>query len=108
MEIPRQYYTEEFKQEAVKLVRESGLSIAEAGRQLSIPAMTLKNWLYRDKNPKVGNSTFRPVTELEAERYVQLTETANDLKQARLYANKIVTQSLRMESLVDDLLSIVS
>ena len=35
MEIPRQYYTEEFKQEAVKLVKESGLSIAEAGRRLS-------------------------------------------------------------------------
>ena len=31
MEIQRQYYTEEFKQEAVKLVKESGLSIAEAG-----------------------------------------------------------------------------
>ena len=67
MEIPRQYYTEEFKQEAVKLVRESRLSIAEAGRRLSIPAMTLKNWLYRDKNPKVGSSSSRPVTELEAE-----------------------------------------
>ena len=37
--------------------------------------------------------------------YAQLTETADDLEQARLYADKIVTQSIRMESLVDDLLS---
>lgn len=37
--------------------------------------------------------------------YAQLTETAVDLGQAHSYAGKIVTQSLRMESLVDDLLS---
>lgn len=67
MEIPRAHYTEEFKQEAVKLVRDSGLSIAEAGRRLNIPAMTLKNWLYRDKIPKSGVSSVRPVSDLEAE-----------------------------------------
>ena len=68
MEIPRQHYTEEFKQEAVKLVRESGLSIAEAGRRLNIPAMTLKNWIYRSKNSKGGVvSSGRPVSDLEAE-----------------------------------------
>ncbi len=37
--------------------------------------------------------------------YAQLIESANNLEQARLYADKVVTQSLRMESLVDDLLS---
>lgn len=68
MEIPRQQYTEEFKQEAVKLVRESGLSITEVGRRLSIPPMTLKNWVYRNQNPKTSvGSSLRPVTELEAE-----------------------------------------
>lgn len=36
--IPRQYYPEEFKAEAVKLVKESGLTIPEAGRRLSVPA----------------------------------------------------------------------
>ena len=67
MEIPRQHYTEEFKQEAVKLVSESGLSIAEAGRRLNIPAMTLKNWIYRRKSSKSGVSSGRPVSDLEAE-----------------------------------------
>lgn len=67
MDIPRQHYTEEFKQEAVKLVRESGLSIAEAGRRLGIPAMTLKNWVYRNKSSKPGQSSCRPVSDLEAE-----------------------------------------
>ena len=67
MEIPRQHYTEEFKQEAVKSVRESGLSIAEAGRRLNIPAMTLKNWIYRVKSSKSGVSSGRPVSDIEAE-----------------------------------------
>lgn len=67
MEIPRQHYTEEFKQEAVKLVRESGLSIAEAGRRLNIPAMTLKNWIYRVKSSKSGVSSIHPVSDVEAE-----------------------------------------
>ncbi|MDX9762332.1 MAG: transposase, partial [Desulfomonilia bacterium] len=33
--LPRQNYTKEFKEEAVKLVTEQGLSIAEAARRLS-------------------------------------------------------------------------
>lgn len=37
--------------------------------------------------------------------FAQLIETAETTDQARLYADRIVTQSLRMESLVNDLLS---
>ncbi len=81
MEIPRQHYTEEFKQEAVKLVRESGLSIAEAGRRLSVPPMTLKNWVYRSKNPQSGSlSSGRPVSELEAEN----SRLCKELAESRL------------------------
>ena len=37
--------------------------------------------------------------------FAQLMETAETLDQARHYADRIVTQSIRMEALVDDLLS---
>lgn len=37
--------------------------------------------------------------------FSQLMETASDLDQVRVYADKIVTQSLRMEALVNDLLT---
>lgn len=37
--------------------------------------------------------------------FAQLVETASDLDQARRHADKIVTQSLRMEALVNDLLA---
>lgn len=39
--------------------------------------------------------------------FAQLMETAETVDAARLYANRIVTQSIRMESLVNDLLSFV-
>ena len=38
---PRGVFTKEFKEEAVKLVINGGLSIPEAGRRLSIPKSTL-------------------------------------------------------------------
>ena len=37
--------------------------------------------------------------------FVQLIEMAGDMDEARLYAKKVVNQSLRMEALVDDLLA---
>jgi two-component system sensor histidine kinase HydH len=37
--------------------------------------------------------------------FAQLVETASGIKQARYYADKIVSQSLRMEALVNDLLA---
>ena len=38
-------YSEEFKQEAVKLVREQGLRPAQAARDLGVGADTLRRWI---------------------------------------------------------------
>ena len=43
--IPQGRYTKEFRQEAVKLVTEEGLSWGEAAPQLSLPTSTLSNWV---------------------------------------------------------------
>jgi transposase len=42
--ILRQFYTLEFKEEAVSLVIDGGLSVAEVGWRLSISQQTLCNW----------------------------------------------------------------
>ena len=39
--IPRGVFTEEFKEEAVKMVIDAGLSIPEVSRRLSLPKSTL-------------------------------------------------------------------
>lgn len=82
MEIPRQYYTEEFKQEAVKLIRESGLKLSEAAKRLNIPSQTLKNWLYRDKLPVSTVTPRKPLTDLEAE----VSRLRKELAESRLEA----------------------
>jgi transposase len=42
-------FNNEFKGEAVKLVREQGMKVAVAARDLGISATTLHNWLRRDR-----------------------------------------------------------
>ena len=43
----RRKFTKEFKEEAVKLVRQQGLKVAAAARDLRISETTLHNWLRR-------------------------------------------------------------
>jgi len=67
--LPQGRYTKEFREEAVKLVREEKLSLPEAGRRLSLPPSTLGNWVKADKAGRLGDvgKTYRPLTELEME-----------------------------------------
>jgi transposase len=66
---PQGRYTREFRQEAVKLVMEQGLSWAEAAGRLSLPTSTLANWVKAAKAGKLGDvgKNYRPLTEVEAE-----------------------------------------
>ena len=50
----RRQYEQEFKEGAVRIVRESGKSIAEIARDLDINAGTLGNWVARDRGEHEG------------------------------------------------------
>ena len=67
--IPKGKYTKEFREEAVKLVTEEGLSLPEAGRRLSLPTSTIRNWVEAFKAGKLGalGKYQRPLTEIEME-----------------------------------------
>ena len=67
--IPQGRYTREFRQEAVKLVMEEGLSWGEAARRVSLPTSTLANWVRAAKAGKLGDvgKNFRSLTEVEME-----------------------------------------
>ena len=67
--VPKGRYTKEFREEAVKLVKEEGLSLPEAGLRLSLPVSTLRNWVLASKAGKLGNlgKYQRPITEIEME-----------------------------------------
>jgi transposase len=65
--IPRQFYTQEFKEESVNLVVDGGLTVAEVGRRLSISPQTLRNWINKYRQEGKVSSGGRSVTDLEAE-----------------------------------------
>jgi transposase-like protein len=50
----RRQYEPEFKEGAVRIVRESGKSIAEIARDLDINAGTLGNWVAGDRGEREG------------------------------------------------------
>lgn len=91
--IPRGRYTKEFREEAVKLVTEEGLSLPEAGRRLNLAPTTIGNWIKASKAGRLGEigKTYRPLTEIEMElarTKKQLAETKMEceiLKKAAAY-----------------------
>jgi transposase len=52
--IPKGIYTPEFRAEAVKLVETTGLSVARAAKQLSMPKSSLDNWVRASREGKLA------------------------------------------------------
>jgi transposase len=80
--IPKGLYTPEFRAEAVKLVETSGISVARAAKQLSIPKSSLDNWVRAARGGKladVGKGRRAP-SELELE----LARTRKELAEVKM------------------------
>lgn len=67
--LPRGVYTQEFREQAVKLAHTEGLSMREAARRLSIPVGSLKNWVNAARAGKLNEvgQAQKPLTDLEME-----------------------------------------
>jgi transposase-like protein len=65
--LPRQEYTVEFKENAVKLVLEQSMSTGMAAKRLAIPSQTLDNWIRKVKAGKSFKSGSHTVTDTQAE-----------------------------------------
>jgi transposase len=97
--VPRVVYTKEFKEEAVKMVTEAGLSISEVGRRVSVGKSTIKYWVKLAKEGRLSNGgKQRPVTgeQMEVARLrrevAELRMERDILKKAAAYFAK---ESLR-------------
>jgi len=94
--IPYGKYTAEFREEAVKLVTEGGITASEAARRLSLPKSTMEKWVKISKEGKLGEvgKNRRPLTEIELElakvkRELAITRMERDLlKKAAAYFAK--------------------
>jgi len=67
--IPHGRYAREFRQEAVRLLTEERLPLAEAALRLSLAPSTLAHWAKTTKAGKLGKigNTRKPSTEVEME-----------------------------------------
>ena len=59
--IPKVKYAKEFREEAVKLVTEGGMSLPEADRRFSLPPSTTGNWIRAYKAGKLGDAGKLPI-----------------------------------------------
>jgi len=80
--IPNAVYTKEFREEAVKLVTEQGLTIPDVGRRLSIPKSTISYWVKEERKGKLSSlgSSRKTLTEQERE----LTQVKRELAQVKM------------------------
>jgi transposase len=78
----RREYTEQFKTEAVRLVREAGKPIAQIARELGISVNLLYRW--RGEEHKVRSlGTTRTAFKADAEELVRLRREVDTLKKER-------------------------
>ena len=92
--VPKGVYTTEFKEEAVKLVTEAGLSIPEAARRLSVGKSTIEYWVRKARKSGLSDNGRRGVTaeEMEVNRLrrevAELKMERDILKKAAAYFAK--------------------
>ena len=83
--IPRRIFQEEFKREAIKLVNEQGLTIAEASRKLDIATKSLRTWMKQEQSGELKASlganklTADQLRIRELERELSIAKTERDI-----------------------------
>jgi transposase len=75
---PRRRFSPEFKDEAIRMVLEGGVSVAEAARQLNLVEQTLRNWVERHRKAHPG-----PVDSLTAGERARLNELEREVQELR-------------------------
>jgi len=80
--VPNGRYTREFREEAVKMVTDGGLSVLEASKRLSLPKSTLERWRRVSKRGNLGEigKGQRPLTEVE----IELAKVKRELALAKM------------------------
>lgn len=82
----RKAYTPEYKDEAVKLVVNTGRPVATVARELGIVEQTLSNWVraYRDRT-EAGDGAL---SETERAELLRLRKEVSELKMDRAFLKK--------------------
>ena len=89
--IPNGRYTQEFREEAVKMATDGGLSVLEISKRLSLPKSTLEHWIRVSKAGHLGKigKGQRPLTDVERE----LAKVKQELSLAKMERTSDLTCS---------------
>jgi transposase len=100
--LPKQSFTQEFREQAVKSVLEGKLAVPEVARRLNMSAKTLANWVHKSRSGAWdGGQSGKAVSDLEAENsrlrreLVEARLERDVLKKAAAYFAKESLQSTR-------------
>ena len=83
----RRRFTQEYKDQAVSLVLDSGRSIAEVARSIGVHEMTLGKWVKKAKDS--GQLPEKDLSENEREELERLRKENATLRMERDFANKV-------------------
>jgi transposase len=81
--VPKAVYTKEFKEEAVKLVTEAGLSIPEVGRRLSLSKSTIEYWVRQGRKGTLSDNSRKKAVSAEEMEVARLRKENAELKMER-------------------------
>ena len=85
----RRRFTQEYKEQAVSLVRDSGRTVAEVAKSVGVHEMTLGNWVRKAKEGgQVGDGDLSETERVELER---LRKENAVLRMERDFAKKVAT-----------------
>ena len=79
----RRRFSEEFKRDAVELVRTTGKSIAEVARDLGVGESSLGYWVTQDRKRRGEHSDAAPVSADEREELKRLRKRVAELEMER-------------------------
>jgi len=83
----RRHFTQEYKDQAVSLVLDSGRSIAEVARSIGVHEMTLGKWVKKAKDD--GRGSERDLSESERAELERLRKENATLRMERDFAKKV-------------------
>jgi transposase len=92
--IPNGVYSKEFREEAVRMITEGGLTVPEVARRLSVPKSTLSYWAKAEKKGTLVGTRTKSLTPEEMELARLRRESAevkmerDSLKKAAAYFAK--------------------
>jgi transposase len=83
----RRHFTQEYKDQAVSLVLDSGRSIAEVARSIGVHEMTLGKWVKKAKDD--GRGPEKDLSETERVELERLRKENAVLRMERDFAKKV-------------------